>query len=440
VAIVAVLALGAGAGGYFGAYAAHHKKAPHVAPPPAAYRAATAAPRVAPARAAAPAPRPAQVVAALAALLAAPELGSAPGAEVVDVRSGKVLFARAASITAAPASTAKLLTGVAVLAVHKASDRITTRVLSGAGGTLFLMGGGDPTLSGAASGKPTAYPEAARISDLAAQLRRAHLAPRRIEVDDSVFRGPAVSPGWAPEDVPTDYASAITAVLADGGRAAPADAIRSATPDLAAGRELAAALGRPALPVGRGSAPAGARVLATVSSAPISTLVEQMLENSDNVIAEALARQVALAEHQPASFSGAARAVRTVLRRLGVDPGAGMLDGSGLAAADRLSPASLAGVVRLAALRPALRTLLAALPVAAWSGTLADRYVRGSQSAGAGVVRAKTGTLTGVATLAGTVHDRSGRLLAFALMSHSNAATTVAEAALDKLAARLATL
>jgi D-alanyl-D-alanine carboxypeptidase/D-alanyl-D-alanine-endopeptidase (penicillin-binding protein 4) len=71
---------------------------------------------------------------------------------------------------------------------------------------------------------------------------------------------------------------------------------------------------------------------------------------------------------------------------------------------------------------------------------LVSRYLRGSARAGAGVVRAKTGTLTGVATLAGTVHDRDGRLLAFALMSQGTASTADAETALDKMAAKLATV
>jgi D-alanyl-D-alanine carboxypeptidase/D-alanyl-D-alanine-endopeptidase (penicillin-binding protein 4) len=79
------------------------------------------------------------------------------------------------------------------------------------------------------------------------------------------------------------------------------------------------------------------------------------------------------------------------------------------------------------------------LPVAAWSGTLADRYVG---SSGAGVVRAKTGTLTSVSTLAGLVQDKGGRLLAFALMADrvgpSAADTDAAEAALDRVASTLA--
>ncbi len=310
-----------------------------------------------------------------------------------------------------------------------------------AAGAVVLVGGGDPTLTGAARGEPGAYADAARITDLAAQLQHAHVTPSRIVVDDSLFTGPAVAPQWAPEDVPSDYASAITAVLADGGRARPTDVLRSAAPDLAAGRRLAAALGRPDLPVERGTARPSARVLASVQSAPVATLVEQMLHASDNVIAECLARQVALAQHRPASFTGGARAIRAVLTGLGVDPGAGLVDGSGLAASDRIAVGALADVLRLAAttsLHPAVRSLLAALPVAAWSGSLADRFVTGSSRAGAGLVRAKTGTLTGVSALAGTVHDRGGRLLVFAVIADRVGSTAQAEAALDALAAGLA--
>jgi len=130
--------------------------------------------------------------------------------------------------------------------------------------------------------------------------------------------------------------------------------------------------------------------------------------------------------------------VLTVLRRVGVDPGAGLVDGSGLAASDRVPALALARVLRLATTTPRLRYLLAGLPVAAWSGTLADRYLRGAARAGAGVIRAKTGTLTGVSALAGLVHDRSGRLLVFAFVADRAGATSAAEAALDDLAGRLA--
>jgi serine-type D-Ala-D-Ala carboxypeptidase/endopeptidase (penicillin-binding protein 4) len=437
---VAVAAAGAFTVAWFSTDAArsgNHSTGPAF---PRAYAAAAGTPASAPTPSDVPVPRPTLVAGALATALRAPALGPHLIAKVVDVASGTVLLDQNASTTSAPASTAKLLTAAAVLAVRRVTDRITTKVVAGPGGRVVLVGGGDPTLSGARAGTAPLYPGAARISDLAGQLRKAHEPVKGIVVDDSLFSGPSISPAWAPEDVPSFYAGAITAVMADGGRPTPGAYGRSATPDLAAGHELAAALGDPALPVSRGSVPAGAQVLATVASAPIGTLIEQMLQESDNVIAECLARQVALAAHQPASFLGAAAAIRSVLRRLGTDPGAGMVDASGLAARDRLSPAGLVGVLRLIAgpTRPALHTIVSAMPVAGWSGTLADRYIYPNSRGGAGIVRAKTGTLTGVSTLAGLVHDKSGRLLAFAFMADAVPSTYDADRALDALAARLA--
>lgn len=384
---------------------------------------------------------PAAVARALAGPITDQSLGPRVRASVLDASTGNVLYQRGATAAAPPASTAKILTATALLAVRKPTDRLTTTVVRGSTpGTVVLVGAGDPTLSAAPARKATEYPDAARISDLAAQLRKRNLPINRVVVDDSLYSGPKVSPVWAKGDVPSDYASAITAVMADGGRAAPGDVVRSDTPDLAAGAELAAALDIPNADIARGKAPARGRVLAAVQSAPFGALVEQMLLASDNVIAECLARQVALAEKQPASFVGAARAVRTVLKRLGVDPGAGLLDGSGLSSRDRVSTQVLARVLRLAVTTARLRGVLTALPVAAWSGTLALRYRGPIGHAAAGLVRAKTGTLTGVSSLAGVVHDRSGRLLVFALIADRvpGDLTPYAEGALDVIVTKLA--
>jgi D-alanyl-D-alanine carboxypeptidase/D-alanyl-D-alanine-endopeptidase (penicillin-binding protein 4) len=436
---------GAGVAGYAETHALRHHRSPPastVPTPPAALALATAAPSMPPSASAGPPPNPAAVGRALRAPLGSAALGRDVIGRVVDVAGGTVLLDDGGSRTAAPASTAKLLTAAAVLSVYPATHRFTTSVVAGSTpGTVVLIGGGDPTLTAAPAGSDGAYPDAARVSDLAHQLRSQHV--RRIVVDDSLFSGPSVAPQWAPEDVPSSYASAITAAMVDGGRAAPGDVIRSATPDLAAGRALAHALGTPSVPVARGTAPAGARTLATVHSAPLDELVEQMLQQSDNVIAEVLARQVAIASGRPASFTGAAGAIRTVLARLGVRIGTGMVDGSGLAASDRLSPVALTGLLRVLAgtARPELHDVLAGLPVGAWSGTLADRYLTGTGSAAAaGAVRAKTGTLTGVSSLAGVVHDSSGRLLAFAFIADRAPSTAAADAALDRVVAALAAL
>jgi serine-type D-Ala-D-Ala carboxypeptidase/endopeptidase (penicillin-binding protein 4) len=450
---VVVLAAGAGAGGYL---VTHHVRAQNAEPPartlpptPSALASAVNPPVAAKTPTKPAQPDESGVTAALEGAADDSALGGRLLGEVLDASTGRVLYDRQSKILAAPASTAKLLTATALLAVRAPADRITTKVVAGAAGTVILVGGGDPTLTGAPAGQPGGYPHAARISDLAAKARRAIArtggTTRRIVVDNSLFAGPRISPDWATGDVPSDYASAITAAMTDGGRAAPGDAIRSSTPDLAAGKELAAAMHVPDVPVTLGTAPSGAAVLATVKSPPLSELVSQMLLESDNVIAECLARQVAITTAKPATFTGAAIAIRTTLTQLGVDPGPGMLDGSGLAANDRISAETLADVLRMIVSdpHPVLHNIITSLPVAAWSGTLADRYLPGSAgAAGAGVVRAKTGTLTGVSTLAGIVHDADGRLLVFAFLADqvppSATGTKAAEGALDRLAADLA--
>ncbi len=281
---------------------------------------------------------------------------------------------------------------------------------------------------------PTLYADAARVSDLAAQVKAANVPVTQVLVDDALFSGPPVSPAWQPDDVPTEYASAITAVMTDGGRATPDAGVRSATPDLAAGAELATALGLPATAVARGTPPATAPVLAHVQSATYGELVRQMLVDSDNVIAEVLARLVAIAQSQPVSFAGGAAAVRAVLAAHGVDLGAGMVDGSGLAASDRVSPSALVAVLRLVTTDETVGWIVDDLPVGGWDGTLADRYAAGTPSApGAGLVRAKTGTLTGVSAIAGFVTTSSGSLLIVSFVADNVSAdgTDAAENALD---------
>lgn len=82
--------------------------------------------------------------------------------------------------------------------------------------------------------------------------------------------------------------------------------------------------------------------------------------------------------------------------------------------------------------------MLTGLPIAGLTGTLDKRFVAAQGSAdGAGVVRAKTGSLSGVNTLAGTLVDADGRLLSFALMTRTPADATSARAAMDRIVAKL---
>jgi len=244
-----------------------------------------------------------------------------------------------------------------------------------------------------------------------------------------------------------DNIAKVTPLMADEGRldrSTSGPAGRAADPAADAARKFADLLhdhGVTATAPGPSKATGRSQALASVSSPPLSVLVERMLTNSDNDIAEALARQVALATGEEPSFDGDAKAIRAELKKLGLPlAGARFADGSGLNRADRLSADLLTALLAKAGdpAHPELRPVLTGLPVAGFTGTLSARYADAPTATG--VVRAKTGTLTGVNTLAGTVVDKDGRLLAFAFLTSDAANPPDAEsarAALDHTATAL---
>ena len=409
---------------------------------PSAVSAATSEPSTETADAGLPASS-AKVTALLAPYLRARALGSLVGAYVADGPSGAVLDNRLGDRGFAPASTAKLTTAVALLSVARPDERFTTVAETGATpGQVVLVGGGDPTLSAARPGKPTDYRSAARMSDLVAQVRTAIGGTRitSIVVDDSRVTGPRTAPGWQPDDVPSTYASAITPLMVDGGLPAIGGALRSATPDLEAGRAFARLAGVPNVPVTRGAAAPSARRLGAVNSATVLDLVEQMLKVSDNVIAELLGREVARRVQQPPSFAGAAAAITAELAEVGVPSGVNLVDASGLSELDRITPRSLVALLRavVGGKYPGLGNVVTAMPVAAWDGTLATRFEVGRSTSGAGRVRAKTGTIAKVVTLAGIARDVSGRVLLFAFMARGVPDLDAGETSIDAAAAALA--
>ncbi len=369
------------------------------------------------------------------------------GATVIDPATGRTLWSQDASRPLAPASTGKLLAAAAALLTLGQQTRLHTTVVAGATpGTVVLVGGGDPTLSALPAGETSVYPGAARLDDLAAQVRAAVRGPvTEVVVDVGRYVGPGLAPGWMPSDIPAGNIAPIVPLMLDGGRADPTavDGARTATPAQVAGRELARRLGVPDVPVTLGTAPAGAAVLGSVASPTIPDLVDNALRISDNVLAECLAREVAIATGHVPSFAGSAAAVAQVLERHGFDvSGARMVDGSGLSTEDRVPPALLGQVLSTAAgpadaRGAALRPLLDGLPVAGGTGTLGDRFLAGTpNAAGRGYVRAKTGTLTGVSSLAGVVSDMDGRLLVFAVMENGVDAVS-ARPRLDAVASAL---
>jgi D-alanyl-D-alanine carboxypeptidase/D-alanyl-D-alanine-endopeptidase (penicillin-binding protein 4) len=188
-------------------------------------------------------------------------------------------------------------------------------------------------------------------------------------------------------------------------------------------------------------ASASARTLASVSSPPLTQIIQWMLEESNNVIAENLARHVALATGAQPSFSGAAAAEEQVLRRLGVT-GVQLFDGSGLSPDNLITPTALVELVRLDARTARLRSVLTGLPVYGFSGTLSPKspsnFFFGSRGPALGVVRAKTGNLATVIDLAGIAYARDGQLLAFAIMADKIHSLAVAGGSLASIANALA--
>jgi D-alanyl-D-alanine carboxypeptidase/D-alanyl-D-alanine-endopeptidase (penicillin-binding protein 4) len=391
------------------------------------------------------APGAAGLQAAVDQALAEPALGGSLAVSVVDAATGEPLLQRAADVPLIPASTTKIATAVAALTGLPADLRLRTRVVAGAApGEVVLVGGGDPTLAGPAT--PARYPSPARLVDLAAQARAALGAPAvtRVVVDDSLYAGDRLAPGWKPTYVSEGQVAPVTALMVDGGRVRQGRGPRTPEPALDAGRAFAALL-QPgaAVEVVRGRATAGAAPLAEVSSATAPQLVERMLLLSDNDLAEALARQVALATGRPASFAGAAAGTSAVLAEAGVDPAAVRLsDGSGLSRDNRIEPGAITRLLVQAVSGddPRLTPLLTGLPVAGFDGTLAPRYRTGAAVPAAGRVRAKTGTLNAVSALAGLLRTADGRLLAFDLTTNAVplGSNRRAERVLDALAARLA--
>jgi serine-type D-Ala-D-Ala carboxypeptidase/endopeptidase (penicillin-binding protein 4) len=399
---------------------------------------------------------------ALAGPLSTAALGPDVSALVADPVTGRVLLSEQGSQSSTPASTEKLVTSLAALAVLGAGTRFSTRVLRGATpDSIILVGGGDPTL--AVNAFPASdYPKPATLAALAAATARALKSQRRTTVslgyDTSLFTGPGLAPGWPENYISTGNVTPIASLEVDQGRLTTAgtpedsddpDNLRPRTTDPAAmaASSFAALLtadgirvsGTPAVQ----TAPPRASAIAIVSSPPLSAVVEQMLQESNNVIAEDLARQVALATGQPASFSGAAAAVTSELRRLGVSGGLSLVDGSGLSPQDAIAPATLVKVVELAMTKPGLRALLAGLPVAGFSGTLHAGQSVFSAIGGAalGAVRAKTGNLDTVTALAGLVSDQNGTTLVFAFMADrvpAAAMLTEAANAIDAAAVALA--
>ncbi|CCK28441.1 D-alanyl-D-alanine carboxypeptidase/D-alanyl-D-alanine-endopeptidase [Streptomyces davaonensis JCM 4913] len=371
-------------------------------------------------------------------LLGVPALGARHSAAVVDVTTGKRLYGAGSGTALTPASTTKIATAAAALNALGPDHRLTTRTaLEPDTKELVLVGGGDPTLT---ARKDTEGLASLRTlaEDTAAALKKDGVREVTLSYDTTLYAGEELHPIGV-----NDNLARVSALMADEARtddSTSGPVPRVAEPAAEAARTFADLIedhGITTTSPGPSKATARAETLAEVSSPPLAALVERMLTNSDNDIAEALARHTALATGERPDLTGAGRAIRAELGKLGLPvKGTEFKDGSGLNRDNRLTADLLTALLAQSGdpAHPELRPILTGLPVAGFTGTLTSRYADGA----AGVVRAKTGTLTGVNALAGTVVDQDGHLLAFAFLATDTTNAAEAQSALDKAATALA--
>lgn len=369
-------------------------------------------------------------------------------AAVLDVGTGKTLYAHRAGATEIPASTMKLLTSTAALELLGPYHRFTTSVVRPSEGTIILVGGGDPYLATKTSAKT--YPARASVADLAADTASALTKTGRTRVslgyDATLFTGPAWNPTW-----PAGYSDQVTpvsALVVDEGRllgASPGP--REQDPAAAAAKTFAAALEKQGIEVTKTSEKAAAtqdkkdKQIASVSSMPLERIVEQVLLTSDNDGAENLFRHVALADGRDGSSADARKAVRKTLGKLGTwSDDAEVHDGSGLSRSTRVPAAMMADVLHLATEEdhPGLRPVVTGLPVAGVEGSLRNRFTSDSTEAGLGLVHAKTGTLRQVHSLAGIVRTLDGSIVVFAFLVNESQDDYAAKVWLERVTSAVA--
>jgi D-alanyl-D-alanine carboxypeptidase/D-alanyl-D-alanine-endopeptidase (penicillin-binding protein 4) len=391
------------------------------------------------------------------------------GVAIVDA-DGRPLFVRRERTALTPASTFKVLVGAAALTTLGHAYRFATTFESIADpqdgridGDLYLVGSGDPTLT------------RDDLRGGAGSVARAGVRDVRgaLVADAGAFSGPETNPAWDPGDLQYGYAAATSALSLDQGTVEfhlvptaagaparirvlpPSDAVRvfgrvltSYTTLLTIQRDpgrndftfsgsVAAeqSFWRPAIDLPRyaavvaramlrdrgvtvdggvrvGIAPVAPLVLWRHRSAPLLAIVHEMFLESNNHFAEQLLRALGATRGAGTESSGG-RIEREVLVRDGVpQDGLRIVDGSGLAASDRVAPITLATLLARAAAEPAGAAFVATLPRVGIEGTVRWRRVHDAL----GRARAKSGHIRNVNALAGFVQTRRHGRVAFAII------------------------
>jgi serine-type D-Ala-D-Ala carboxypeptidase/endopeptidase (penicillin-binding protein 4) len=358
-------------------------------------------------------------------IAASPYTGTHLSLLVWDRTSGRFLAGYHASHTLRPASNMKLLTSAAVLDRFGVGARLTTRVmatgtLSGGtlSGSLWLVGGGDPSLATNTFSSKAWGGVSGRLSDLAAAVRAAGIrrVSGRLYGDASLFDNVRTAPGWKPtfwRDCPPLSALSVNESLFRFG-----EPQASHNPALYAAQLFVKSLRAHGVVFAHGAStsmhPASARIVASARSPQITRVVREMDQVSDNYFAEVLTKGLAVHGGLAGTTANGVRATRNAVSGLGVGlHTARIFDGSGLSLDDRLSAATILELLRQTGNERWGWYFRHALPLAGVSGTLVHRMLSGPAHAN---VVAKTGTLDSASALSGFLTTRNGHRVLFSIL------------------------
>lgn len=344
---------------------------------------------------------------------------------------GLAVGAANADVPLIPASNQKIITGATALQILGPDHTFTTE-LRGAppsggaiAGDVYLVGGGDPLLT--SSTYPVQndqYPvsDPTMLDALADAVANAGVT--RIDGavlgDGSRYDDEFFAPSWS-EDVHGIEAGPYDALMVNDARVT-GDDQRAGDPNQGAARELVQLLQARGVTVaggpGTGTAPAETEVIGSVTSAPLTAVVAEMMSASDNNTAEMLVKEMGVAASGTGSREAGLAAMDAQLVEWGF-AGNVLADGSGLSNDNRTTCNTLLGLLAMSGPDEALGM---GLPVAGESGTMTDVF---TNMAVTGKMRAKTGTLgnppfnqdpPAVKSLSGYLPVDGGGTISFALI------------------------
>ena len=331
-----------------------------------------------------------------------------PGLILVDPATGETIYKNDADTLRKPASLLKIISAVALLDYVDPDFRFTTEILTGnTPNTLIIAGALDPWME--------------RNNTLATKMGRVSLpkivktALKKLDADN----------GAPIETLRIEYSKMHSVDL---------DFIKAQF----VARGVKVSMAKVTAAEGKLNSKES---IAKFDSPPLQKIMDWMLIWSDNTLGNRMAMYASMKAGFGYAESGIEETFIKTLSNLEIDStGLNAVDGSGLSRSNRVSAQMLAELLLKTYENDKYRTIYGGLPVGGVNGTMRNRFVTSAPKA-IGLVRTKTGFLTGVVSMAGYVQggDREYIFVAIAdQIPKNNSGAKAARVALDKVLAKFA--